>query len=352
MASFIKSSTHISIVFDDGESATIYASQENYDPVCAAIKQDDWSLAQHLAFPVNEVKANLAPLGDRVSVEHGVVSLDGTAIHNTLTERMLQMHSEGFNIAPMAKFLENLMDNPSYRAVNELYTFLEQSDLPITEDGHFIAYKRVASDFTDMYSHTMDNSPGKVVSMPRNQVNEDKNVTCSRGLHFCSRSYLPHYGDVPDSRVVMVKINPRDVVSIPADYNNAKGRCSRYEVIRDLQLKETGNNSYLPVERLEKSYLPPEEVSAPIEEIRTPTEDVEQEVPKESQTKAVAAYYSKDNTEPFDVFASPRDAQEAIGVDSSSISKVCRGQRNTAGGYVWKWTDLPPTVTLHTSSSD
>jgi hypothetical protein len=36
---------------------------------------------------------------------------------------------------------------------------------------------------------------------------------------------------------VIVKINPRDVVSIPSDYNDAKGRACRYEVIG-----EVGNN--------------------------------------------------------------------------------------------------------------
>jgi hypothetical protein len=33
---------------------------------------------------------------------------------------------------------------------------------------------------------------------------------------------------------VIVKINPRDVVSIPTDYNNAKGRACRYEVIGEV----------------------------------------------------------------------------------------------------------------------
>jgi hypothetical protein len=33
---------------------------------------------------------------------------------------------------------------------------------------------------------------------------------------------------------MIVKINPADVVSIPADYDNAKGRCWRYEVIGEM----------------------------------------------------------------------------------------------------------------------
>jgi hypothetical protein len=42
---------------------------------------------------------------------------------------------------------------------------------------------------------------------------------------------LSHFGG---ERTVIVKINPRDVVSIPTDYNEAKGRACRYEVIGEL----------------------------------------------------------------------------------------------------------------------
>jgi hypothetical protein len=33
---------------------------------------------------------------------------------------------------------------------------------------------------------------------------------------------------------VILKINPRDVVSIPSDYNNSKGRACRYEIAGEL----------------------------------------------------------------------------------------------------------------------
>ena len=33
---------------------------------------------------------------------------------------------------------------------------------------------------------------------------------------------------------MILKINPRDVVSIPTDYNDSKGRCCRYEVIGEV----------------------------------------------------------------------------------------------------------------------
>jgi hypothetical protein len=128
------------------------------------------------------------------------------------------------------------MKNPSKRSVDELYGFLEKNSLPITPDGHFLAYKKVRRDFKDIHSGTMDNSPGTIVEMERNQVDDNKDQTCSTGLHFCGLSYLEFFGD-RNSRVVIVKIDPADVVSIPSDYNGAKGRACRYEVIGEMGVK-------------------------------------------------------------------------------------------------------------------
>ena len=148
--------------------------------------------------------------------------------------RLIQMYQEGFSIEPMINFMENLMQNPSKRAVTELYGFLEKGALPITPDGSFLAYKKVREDYKDCHTGSMDNSVGQIVEMERNQVDDDKDRTCSTGLHFCSQSYLNHFGG---DRTVILKINPRDVVSIPSDYNDAKGRACRYEVIGELGVK-------------------------------------------------------------------------------------------------------------------
>lgn len=313
MASYIKTDTHISVVFDNGEPAIIYSTNPNYPRVCEAIKNNDWETVYDFAFPAEQVKK----ISEEVTIEDGLVYLCGTVIHNTLTDRMIQMHNEGYDIAPLAMFLQNLMENPSYRAVNELYGFLEKSSLPITEDGHFIAYKRVRDNFKDMHSGTMDNSPGRVVKMPRNKVNEDKNKTCSAGLHFCSREYLPHYGARSGTKVVMVKINPKDVVSIPVDYNNAKGRCCKYEVVRELDISENDNQQYMP-----------EEVEGLIIHIETEIAKPTGYVVEKLWQNAVVASYN-----------SPSEASSKTGIDASSIRKVCNGDRKSAGGFGWRWVD-------------
>ena len=141
----------------------------------------------------------------------------------------------------MANFIEKLMTNPSSRAIEELLQFVEFGKLPLHPDGDFLAYKKVDGNYKDIYTGKMDNSIGTVVQVPRSAVDDDPKQTCSYGLHVCSYEYLRHYGsdDLGGSvRIVLCKINPRDVVAVPEDYNNTKMRVCRYDVVDELKLHE------------------------------------------------------------------------------------------------------------------
>lgn len=180
------------------------------------------------------VEVNLLPRGIVGATRHGI-TYNGEILHNALSDRMLEILSLGLDIAPWIRFMENLYQNPAEHARQELYLWMEKSDLPITSDGCFLAYKRVASDYYDLYSHTVYNGVGTVVEMPggRQDVDPERDHLCSRGLHFCSKDYLPSYRS-GNGVILVVKINPSDVVSIPSDYNNTKGRTWKYEVVDEL----------------------------------------------------------------------------------------------------------------------
>ena len=227
---FIMQGNSITVVIGS-KPHTISKSHITFQKVLDAIKAQDWNLVKDIIEPVKVVlnygKGN-------VSVQGEELFWKGKPMHNALSNRMIAMLQEGFPVEPLVNFMENLMTNPSKRAVTELYGFLEKNSLPITPDGCFLAYKKVRNDFLDIHSGTMDNSVGKIVEMERNEVDDNKDQTCSTGLHFCSQDYLPHFGNGYDSRVVILKINPADVVSIPSDYNNAKGRACRYEVVGEI----------------------------------------------------------------------------------------------------------------------
>jgi len=219
---FILQGSNITVVIGN-QPHTVAKSHITYPKIVEAIKAGDWEKVRDLVEPKKVV---VKPM------------------HNSLTTRMITMLQEDFPIEPLVLFMENLMENPSKRAVDELYGFLERNSLPITPDGHFLAYKRVRNDYLDLHSGTMDNSVGKIVEMERNQVDDNKEQTCSTGLHFCSQAYLPHFGAGGENRVVIVKINPRDVVSIPVDYNNAKGRACRYEVVGEVGNEPTDETEF------------------------------------------------------------------------------------------------------------
>jgi hypothetical protein len=219
-------STFITVMMN-GEPFTINSDHPNYEKVKDAIRAKDYTQVEAL---INTAKAVINYTRGLISIVNDTVYYQGREIKNVLVEKILEMLRDGFDADPMLKFLENLMQNPSHRAVKELYLFLESGKLPITDDGCFLAYKKVRSDYLDFYSGTVDNSIGCVPTIVRNEVDDDRDRTCSTGLHFCSLDYLPHYHG-NEGRVMIVKINPADVVSIPSDYSNTKGRTCRYEVI-------------------------------------------------------------------------------------------------------------------------
>lgn len=209
----------------------------NYDEIMEALVKSDFVAVADLV----DVRRSIATFYDgEVEIKNGYVVVNGSRLNQALSDRMIEMYRGKLPLDALIQFLRNLMQNPSYTATQELYGFLEANTLPLTSDGCFLAYKRV--EFTkdrdvnimvDCYTKKIDNSVGQTVSMKRSDVDDDRNNTCSNGLHFCSLNYLQdsNYGG-SDNPIVIVKINPADVVSIPTDYNNSKGRCASYQVIR------------------------------------------------------------------------------------------------------------------------
>jgi len=187
------------------------------------IKGDYLAISKSL----QDMKGTGIPL---VTVTDDDVFMNGNPIVPYIAKSILGFVRQDINIQPLLQFIERLYQNPSKTAIDELYTFMEVNNLPITSDGCFLAYKNVTDDFKDWHTGMFDNSVGCMVKMDRREVNDDRTQTCSKGLHFCSYEYTKvFYADV--GHTVIVKIDPKDVVSIPIDYNGSKGRCCEYEVV-------------------------------------------------------------------------------------------------------------------------
>tara|TARA_R110000765_G_scaffold259501_2_gene359684 strand:+ start:3448 stop:4332 length:885 start_codon:yes stop_codon:yes gene_type:complete len=226
---FLQSGSGTITLLIDKESHTVGIDHPNYYKILQSLEERD---AEEL-LDLIDVPTSVQNYSDgKIKIQEGLFLYEGSELNTGLTDRIMKLMIAGHPFKYMLKFLNNLMDNPSGRAVQEGYTFLDNRSLPITEDGCFLAYKSVREDWTDWYSGEFDNSVGKTVSIARNRVDDNCEKGCSYGLHAGAIDYVSGYhGNDPDSHVVIVKINPKDIVSVPTDCDCTKIRVCSYEVV-------------------------------------------------------------------------------------------------------------------------
>lgn len=246
---FISTQNAITVAVD-GAAYTVPKTAPNYSDVKSALVrgETDVSIFKRL-LNIREYVAQLTE--GRAELVDGKLYFDGGPMRGALADRVGEMFAEGFGVAPLLRFLNRVAANPRMDKNNELYSpsfedelylFLEGGDCPITENGTFLAYKMVNGNFTDIYTGKMDNSPGALVSLKSAaDVCPNRRTTCARGLHFASLNYVlngsygyQHHGH----RLVVVEVDPADVISIPYDYGNSKGRAWKYTILREIEWSE------------------------------------------------------------------------------------------------------------------
>ncbi len=225
----------------NGRPLTISRGHLRFNDCIAAATEQRWDdLIEFIDLPAVVDKYSN---GD-FKIEGGVVTFEGFRVeHSGFCKRVVDMLLQGKmdEVESAGKFIIKLMENPSNDIVRRVFDFLKFAEIKFAEDGDLLVFKNVRSDYKDCHSGQVPNTPGTVVAMRRNRVNEDDNQTCSYGLHVCSLSYLPNYAKQHNSRTVICKLNPADIVSIPTDYKDAKIRCCRYEVLKDVSVEYRQN---------------------------------------------------------------------------------------------------------------
>jgi hypothetical protein len=221
-------------IFVEGKQHTIHATDSNFASAVTAYTAQDWDGLYNILNPA-QVFQNLYAKYEQVEVKHGNVYVNGDPISSLVANRILDFLAKGLDCVPVFKFLTKLNLNPSSRAVNELYTFLEHKFLPLTANGNFLAYKALRSNFTDVHTGKFDNSVGNLLEMPRNKVDDNKEVGCSYGFHAGTLEYARDFRPI-DGKLVLVEINPADVVSIPTDCNCQKLRTCKYMVVQEYEV--------------------------------------------------------------------------------------------------------------------
>lgn len=224
---FIKDARNYWTVIIDNKPYQFNPSNPDYDALVNMVKLSD---AQGIVKCLDKAKVVLEWCDGDFSLKDGVLFYKEEEVHHVIAQRIMEMIKEGFDYKPMLRFLENLYKNPSYRAITELYAFLSHKHLPITPDGYFLAYKAVRPDFTDKHTGKFSNKVGDKVSMPRYKVDDNCGIGCSSGLHVGTIEYVEGFANNGDNLIVC-KVNPADVVSVPTDCNEQKVRCCHYEVV-------------------------------------------------------------------------------------------------------------------------
>jgi hypothetical protein len=236
---YIISDSGVVNAFVGGEAYTFDKNHHNYNALIRHLKSGN---VEHFE-AAYDVASSVEHFCDGyVHVKNGTLNWNGIPMPELFTDRILDMKKEGFDFDSMLNFMCNLNDNPSDKSILELFDFMQNKNLPITQDGHFLAYKAVSSDFKDIYSGSIDNNVGEVVEIDRSKVDDNRNRHCGAGLHVGAIDYVTSYGginldnhDDNDSdggnQIVICKVNPADVVSVPSDARFQKLRACRYEVV-------------------------------------------------------------------------------------------------------------------------
>jgi hypothetical protein len=235
-------SDHTVTFFAQSRMFTIQSDHINYktirdqliaDPYAEAgplIELADVKVALQNADPAGLLKF----VGDALCYKDKELSLGGVWV-----QKILGYRAESLDFEPIFKGLDSLMRNPSMRARERFPIFAEISGFGFLKDGRMGAFKAVRANFTDIHSGQFDNSPGKTLSMPREEVDDDAEKTCSAGFHLGALAYVQEFGHISTSstngnKVVFCAFWPEHVVAIPVDYDGKKMRVWQYEVLEEV----------------------------------------------------------------------------------------------------------------------
>jgi hypothetical protein len=238
----------LSVTYNVSDFATIPETHEQFQKILDLLLSGS-ATDEKVAELVDVFKGaakRLTVLSERVSTRGRELLFDGDPIHGEIVETILDLVASGDadKLKSVVNFLEKVKTNPDIRTIDGLLKWINNKDLIIAEDGDFLAYKGcrgIGDQRTSKHSGKafvngeeitgfIPNPDGAVVSMPRSTVDDGGYNMCSTGLHVATHSFAKNFSS-GDGDTVLVKINPRDVVSVPGDESFQKLRVCRYTVL-------------------------------------------------------------------------------------------------------------------------
>lgn len=250
-------SSSVSFV-SNGAVVTVQADHPHFKRVVHALAEGNDPI-KHVDF-----LGALDQVSDRVTVLEDKVLYDGEEVADGVARTILRYQREGRDTANLVRFLERVQENPSRHSRTQLWTWIQDRDLYVDDEGRIVAWKSVAVvqeevEYTDGFGTTDEQTisgaetyishssgtayvngqkfegripyaVGDEVTMPREDVQDDPGVACHHGLHVGTFRYASTFGG-SDSKVLEVAVAPEDVVSVPNDSYGEKIRCCRFTVL-------------------------------------------------------------------------------------------------------------------------
>ena len=226
-------------LFVDGKPVTVRNDDANYYEVRKCLLEGRYDEIETYLDLEKQVEDYTD--GD-ISIKDGEVFYGEEKLNGVVVDKLLNLMKSGLTDKDsFINFLKNLLKNPSKNSVDQLYTFLSRREMPIDEDGLVIGYKGVSDNYHDKYTGKFDNSVGQSHEMPRRSVDDCKDNHCSYGFHIGSYDYANSWAS-SDGKLMIVKFNPEDAVSVPDDCDFQKLRVCKYSVVGEIterkQLKQ------------------------------------------------------------------------------------------------------------------
>jgi len=234
---------NITVVLD-GEMYVANSDNPNWHKIVQKVISGDADGLADLFSPAKTVEKNFEAITDRVAVQGGTILFDGDPVDNALSKQIVRFLDEGVeDWKPLVAFMEKVQQNPEQHSREQLYEWLSRHDFSIDDEGNIVAYKSVyrtddgyksvsrGTAYVNGIQHVgqIPQKVGDVVTMPRSEVAFDPAQACSAGLHVGNYRYVTEY--FKHDALLHVRVNPRDVVSVPTDSNWEKVRVCRYEII-------------------------------------------------------------------------------------------------------------------------
>ncbi len=161
-------------------------------------------------------------------------------IERKLLEALRENNVLGFTA--IARFLNNLMENPIPFVQADLYEFLETNNMPITIDGAFLAFKLSDRNGHPFYQHTptIVYKKGSVHEMDISESNITQGMCDGEGFYFGRRDYWNGQFDkdgryIGDGIMWVAKVFPQWVRGIPSK-TETKGKSYRMEIVDEYRL--------------------------------------------------------------------------------------------------------------------